>query len=142
MATLVVTSCTSNFCTNIEKSRILFAVEPGVSTYYASYEEAVGALLAALAKGGYKVSVPVYVEESKAGYGRTSLVLHEVAVDGVVPFDALELVLAKRGPAVAHYAALAAADLVVAAEPLGDYLLRDKGIPYLDNGAEVACAHC
>ena len=43
MAALVVTSCTSNFCTNVEKSRILFAVEPGVSTYYASYEEAVGA---------------------------------------------------------------------------------------------------
>ena len=43
MAALVVTSCTSNFCTNIEKSRMLFAIEPGVSTYYASYEEAVSA---------------------------------------------------------------------------------------------------
>lgn len=43
MAALVVTSCTSNFCTNIEKSRMLFAIEPGVSRYYASEEEAVNA---------------------------------------------------------------------------------------------------
>ena len=36
---LAATSCTSNFCSNKEKSRILFAIEPGVSTYYASLEE-------------------------------------------------------------------------------------------------------
>ena len=28
------TSCTANFCTNLEKGRIAFALEPGVSEYY------------------------------------------------------------------------------------------------------------
>lgn len=36
----VASSCTGNFCTNTDKSRILFAVEPGVSTYYDTEEEA------------------------------------------------------------------------------------------------------
>ncbi len=41
LLTAVITSgCTSNFCTNTEKSRILFAIEPGVSTYYGSEDEA------------------------------------------------------------------------------------------------------
>lgn len=39
-AVFVATSCTSNFCTNVEKSRMLFAIEPGVSTYFNSEEEA------------------------------------------------------------------------------------------------------
>ncbi len=43
MAAFIATGCTSNFCTNIEKSRMLFATDPGVSTYYASEEEAVAA---------------------------------------------------------------------------------------------------
>lgn len=33
-------SCTANFCTNKEKSRILFAMEPGVSEYYNSKDAA------------------------------------------------------------------------------------------------------
>lgn len=41
--TFVVTSCTGNFCTDQDKSRILFAVEPGVSTYYNTQEEALEA---------------------------------------------------------------------------------------------------
>ena len=32
-ATLLATGCTANFCSDIDKSRILFAVEPGVSEY-------------------------------------------------------------------------------------------------------------
>lgn len=36
----VASGCTSNFCKNIEKSRILFAIEPGVSEYFSSEEEA------------------------------------------------------------------------------------------------------
>ena len=32
-AVLLTTSCTANFCSDIDKSRILFAVEPGVSEY-------------------------------------------------------------------------------------------------------------
>ena len=40
----VASGCTSNFCTNEEKSRILFAIEPGVSCYYSSNEEAVKSL--------------------------------------------------------------------------------------------------
>ncbi len=32
--------CTSNFCTNEEKCRILFAIEPGVSTYYNTEDDA------------------------------------------------------------------------------------------------------
>lgn len=40
-AALVASGCTSNFCTNLEKSRMLFAIDPGVSTYFASEEEAV-----------------------------------------------------------------------------------------------------
>lgn len=43
MAAFITTGCTSNFCTNIEKSRMLFATDPGVSTYYASEEEAINA---------------------------------------------------------------------------------------------------
>lgn len=42
--TFVATSCTGNFCTNMDKSRILFAIEPGVSTYYDTEEEAQAAL--------------------------------------------------------------------------------------------------
>ena len=40
----VASSCTGNFCTNLDKSRILFAIEPGVSTYYDSEIEADKAL--------------------------------------------------------------------------------------------------
>ena len=40
----VASSCTGNFCTNLDKSRILFAIEPGVSTYYDSEVEADKAL--------------------------------------------------------------------------------------------------
>ena len=41
--TFVVSSCTGNFCTDQDKSRMLFAVEPGVSTYYNTQEEALEA---------------------------------------------------------------------------------------------------
>lgn len=40
LGAIVATSCTSNFCTNVEKSRILFAIEPGVSEYFISEEKA------------------------------------------------------------------------------------------------------
>lgn len=33
-ATFAVAGCTANFCTNVEKGRIAFAIEPGVSAYY------------------------------------------------------------------------------------------------------------
>ena len=45
----VASSCTGNFCTNEDKSRILFAVEPGVSTYYDSEADAQDALNHSLA---------------------------------------------------------------------------------------------
>ena len=47
--TFVATSCTGNFCTDLDKSRILFAIEPGVSTYYDTEEEAQDALNTSLA---------------------------------------------------------------------------------------------
>ena len=37
---IVLSSCTANFCSVKEKSRLLFAVEPGVSRYYDSEEAA------------------------------------------------------------------------------------------------------
>ena len=37
---IVLSSCTGNFCSTKEKSRLMFAVEPGVSTYYDSEEAA------------------------------------------------------------------------------------------------------
>ena len=40
----VASSCTASFCTVTDKSRILFAVEPGVSTYYDTKEEAQAAI--------------------------------------------------------------------------------------------------
>ena len=40
----VASSCTASFCTTEDKSRILFAVEPGVSTYYDSEAAAQAAL--------------------------------------------------------------------------------------------------
>lgn len=40
LSALVLSSCTANFCSVKEKSRILFAIEPGVSTYFNSLEEA------------------------------------------------------------------------------------------------------
>lgn len=39
MTAILASSCTSNFCTNTEKSRMLFAIEPGVSEYYDSKED-------------------------------------------------------------------------------------------------------
>ena len=48
-ATFVASGCTGNFCTNLDKSRILFAIEPGVSTYYDTEEEAQNALENSLA---------------------------------------------------------------------------------------------
>ena len=42
--TFVASSCTASFCTEKDKSKILFAVEPGVSTYYATEAEASEAL--------------------------------------------------------------------------------------------------
>ena len=44
----VASACTASFCTEQDKSRILFAVEPGVSTYYNSEAEASEALNGAL----------------------------------------------------------------------------------------------
>lgn len=38
--TFIVSSCTASFCTNTDKSRILFAIESGVSTYFDTEEEA------------------------------------------------------------------------------------------------------
>lgn len=42
--TFVASACTASFCTTQDKSRILFAVEPGVSTYYDTEAEADAAL--------------------------------------------------------------------------------------------------
>ena len=42
-ATFAISGCTASFCSNEEKSRILFAVEPGVSMYYESQEAALTA---------------------------------------------------------------------------------------------------
>lgn len=39
-ALFALSSCTASFCTNNEKSRILFAMEPGVTEYYASKDAA------------------------------------------------------------------------------------------------------
>lgn len=51
---IVLSSCTANFCSVKEKSRILFAVEPGVSRYYNSEAEANEAK-----KSGENYSYPV-----------------------------------------------------------------------------------
>ena len=40
----IATGCTASFCTEKDKSKILFAVEPGVSTYYNTESEATEAL--------------------------------------------------------------------------------------------------
>jgi len=40
LSAVVLSGCTANFCSVKEKSRILFAIEPGVSTYYNSESEA------------------------------------------------------------------------------------------------------
>ena len=42
--TFVASSCTASFCTVTDKSRILFAIEPGVSNYYDTEAEADAAL--------------------------------------------------------------------------------------------------
>jgi len=44
LGALVLSGCTANFCSVKEKSRIMFAIEPGVSVYYNSYEEANAAI--------------------------------------------------------------------------------------------------
>ena len=38
---LAVSGCTANFCNDQDQARILFAIEPGVSTYFDSYEDAI-----------------------------------------------------------------------------------------------------
>ena len=40
LGAIVLSGCTANFCSVKEKSRTLFAIEPGVSTYYNSEAEA------------------------------------------------------------------------------------------------------
>ena len=55
--TFVASSCTASFCTNMDKSRILFAVEPGVSTYYDTEAEANEALTT------YLADTPSYKEQ-------------------------------------------------------------------------------
>lgn len=40
MSAFIASSCTSNFCMSSEKSRILFAIEPGVTEYFSSKAEA------------------------------------------------------------------------------------------------------
>lgn len=37
-ATFAIAGCTANFCTEVEKGRIAFAIEPGVSEYYSDAE--------------------------------------------------------------------------------------------------------
>ena len=54
--TFVASACTASFCTNKDKSRILFAVEPGVSTYYDTEAEA-DAALATLDSRSFKQKV-------------------------------------------------------------------------------------
>ncbi len=53
----VASSCTGNFCTDQDKSRILFAIEPGVSTYYDSEAEAQSALNTLEGTKSYKEQV-------------------------------------------------------------------------------------
>ncbi len=55
----VTSSCTSNFCKNIEKSRILFAVDPGVSEYFDSETKAKSSL-----KEGYTYKVEQVYESN------------------------------------------------------------------------------
>ena len=56
--TFVASSCTGNFCTDQDKARILFAIEPGVSTYYDSEADAQEALNTHLADtSSYKEQV-------------------------------------------------------------------------------------
>ena len=57
LGAIVLSSCTANFCSVKEKSRILFAVEPGVSRYYDSEEEANAA------KNEEKYSYPVSIQQ-------------------------------------------------------------------------------
>lgn len=54
--TFVASACTASFCTTKDKSRILFAVEPGVSTYYNTEAEA-DAALATLDNRSFKQQV-------------------------------------------------------------------------------------
>ena len=56
---IVLSSCTGNFCSVKEKSRLMFAVEPGVSTYFDSEEEANNAKKSA--DEGYKYYGPTLV---------------------------------------------------------------------------------
>ena len=65
-ATFAVSSCTANFCSNVEKSRILFAVEPGVSMYYESSEAALAAR-----QEGYTYTEPAQVWESNPNVWRS-----------------------------------------------------------------------
>lgn len=55
--TFVASGCTASFCTNEDKSRILFAVEPGVSTYYDTEADAQAAL------DTYLTDTPSYKEK-------------------------------------------------------------------------------
>ena len=63
LTAIIASSCTSNFCTNTEKSRILFAIEPGVSTYYVSEEEAIQSQ-----KEGYTYKVEKVFEDNNNLY--------------------------------------------------------------------------
>lgn len=64
-ATFAVSSCTANFCSNEEKSRILFAVEPGVSMYYESSDAAIAAR-----QEGFNYTDPIQVWESNPNVWR------------------------------------------------------------------------
>lgn len=57
LGAIVLSGCTANFCSVKEKSRLLFAVEPGVSRYYNSEEEANAA------KNEEKYTYPVAVQQ-------------------------------------------------------------------------------
>ena len=64
-ATFAISGCTASFCSNEEKSRILFAIEPGVSMYYESADAAKSAQ-----KESYKYSEPTQVWESNPNVWR------------------------------------------------------------------------
>ena len=61
-------SCTANFCTNIEKSRIAFAIEPGVSSFIVSEERPAEDLI----KKDYGNNIYQIIEADEKGFAHSS----------------------------------------------------------------------
>lgn len=82
--------------------------------------------------GSDYVSLDIYIEEPLLGNYIASLLLHQRRIDGIIPFQSLNLGLVHRRSAVTVHTATALALLIIASEVLCNHILGNQDVPNLN----------